>query len=89
MPKLSSSQGFRLHGTTRVELHSVRVLIVALVQALDALVRGHVDLVQALVALFQALIALFQAHPPQGGLVWMIKKQVVVQGLGSGLVGAV
>ena len=52
MPKLSRSQGFRLRGTNREELHSVRVLIVALVQALvdlvqalDALVRVHVDLV--------------------------------------------
>ena len=39
MQKLSRIQGFRLHGTNHVELHSVRVLIVALVQALDALVR--------------------------------------------------
>ena len=52
MPKLSCSQGFRLHDTNHVELHSVRVLIIALVQtlvdlvqALDALVWVHVDLV--------------------------------------------
>ena len=52
MPKLSHSRGFRLHGRDCVELYSVRVLIVALVQALvdlvqalDALVRVHVDLV--------------------------------------------
>ena len=52
MPKLSHSQGFCLHGTNCVELHSVRVLIVALVQALVDLVQAlevlvwvHVDLV--------------------------------------------
>ena len=52
MPKLSHSQGFRLHGTNHVEIHPVRVLIVTLaqalvdlVQALDAFVRVHVDLV--------------------------------------------
>ena len=52
MPKLSRSQGFCLHGTNPVELHSVRVMIVALVQALvdlvqalDVLVQVHVDLV--------------------------------------------
>ena len=52
MPKLSRSRGFRLHGRDRVELYSVRVLIVALVQALvdlvqalDSLVWVHVDLV--------------------------------------------
>ena len=51
MPKLSYSQRFRLHGTHCMELHTVRVLIVALVQALvdliqalDALVWVHVDL---------------------------------------------
>ena len=44
MPKLSRSQGFLLPGTNLVELHLVRVLIVALVQAL-------VDLIQALDAL--------------------------------------
>ena len=52
MLKLSCSQGFHLHGTNRMELHWVGVLIVALVQpcadlvqALGALVRVHVDLV--------------------------------------------
>ena len=55
-------------------LLSIRVLIVALVQA-------HVALVQTLVALVQALVALVQAHPLQGGLIWV--------GPGSGLVGAV
>ena len=52
MPKLSHNQGFHLHGNNRMELHLVRVLIVALVQALfdlvqalDALVWVHVDLV--------------------------------------------
>ena len=52
MPKLSRSQGFRLHGKNCVELHFVRVLIVALVQscvdlvqARDALVQVHLDLV--------------------------------------------
>ena len=46
MLKLSRSQGFCLHGTNCVELHLVRVLIVALVQAL-------IDLVKALDSLFQ------------------------------------
>ena len=52
MLKLSRSQGFCLHGTNCVELHLVRVLILALVQAIvdmvqaiDALVWVHVDLV--------------------------------------------
>ena len=52
MPKLSCSQGFRLHGTNRAELHLVRVLIIARVQALvdqvqalDPLFLVHVDLV--------------------------------------------
>ena len=45
-------------------------------------------LVQAHVDLIQTLVALVQAHPPQGGLIWMVKRQVVV-GPGSGLVGAV
>ena len=69
MPQLARSQGFRLHGRDRVELYLVRVLIVALVQALvdlvqalDALVRVHVDLVKA-------LVALFQAHPSQEGVI--------------------
>ena len=64
MMKLSFSQGFSLHGTNRVELLSVRILIVALVQALDALVR--------------VFVALFLANLPQGGLIWMVKRQVVV-----------
>ena len=70
MPKLSRSQGFRLYGTNRVELHSVRFLIVALVQALDDLVHALDVLDRVHVDLFQALVALFQAHPPQGGLIW-------------------
>ena len=41
----------------------------------------HVDLLQALFALFQALNA-------QGGLKWMVRRQVVV-GPWTGLVGAV
>ena len=51
-------------------------------------VQAHVDLVQALIALVQALVALVQAHPPQGGLIWVVRRQVVV-GPGSRLVGAV
>ena len=58
-----------------------RVLVVALVQALVALVQAHVDLVQA-------LVALVQTHPPQGGLIWLVRQQVVM-GPGSGLVEAV
>ena len=78
-----------------MELCSVRILIVDLVQALVSLVQAHVDMVQALVALVQthvdlvqALVALVQAHPPQGGLIWVVRTQVWV-GPGSGLVGAV
>ena len=59
----------------------VRVLIVALVQALDALVWVHVDLAKA-------LVALFQAHPHQEGLIWTVSRQVVL-GPGAGLIGAV
>ena len=59
----------------------IRVLVVALVQALADLDKAHVDLVQA-------LVALVQTHPPQGGLIWLVRRQVVM-GPGSGLVGAV
>ena len=38
LTKLSQSQGFRLRGTNREELLAIRVLSVALVQALVALV---------------------------------------------------
>ena len=40
------------------------------------LVQAHVDLVQA-------LVDLVQAHPPQGGLIWVVRRQVEV-GPGSG-----
>ena len=73
MTKLSCSQGFHLCGTNRQYLLAIRVLVVALVQALFALVQTHVDLVQALVALVQA----------QGGLIWVVRRQAVV-GRGSG-----
>ena len=83
-------------------LHSVRILIVSLVQdfvdlvrALVVHVQAYVDLVQALVTLVQAhddlvqaLVTLVQAHPPQGGLISVARRQVVV-GPGYGLVGAV
>ena len=95
MKKLSCSQGFRLRGTYCEELLAISVLIIALVQALVGLVQAHVDLVQALVALVQALVALVQAlfslvqvHPTQGGLIWLVRRQVVV-GPGSGLVVSV
>ena len=70
MTKLSCTQGFRLQGTNREELLSMRVLV-----------QAHVDLVQG-------LVALVQAHPPLGGLIRVVKRQVVVWP-GSGLVGAV
>ena len=54
---ISRSQGFRLRGTNRKELLVIRVLVVALVQALADLDKAHVDLVQA-------LVALVQTHPP-------------------------
>ena len=60
--KLSRSQGFPLHGTNHEELLSIRVLVVALVQALVDLVQALVALVQAHVDLVQALVALNQAH---------------------------
>ena len=41
-------------------------------------------LFQAHVALVQALVSLVQAHPPQGGLIWVVRRQVIV-GPGSGL----
>ena len=99
MTKLSLSQGFRLRGRNQEELLLMRVLVQAhvdLVQAFVALVQAHVDLVQALVALFvqahvdlvQVLVALVQANPPQGGLIGVVSRQVVV-GPGFGLVGAV
>ena len=81
MTKLSRSQVFRLSITNLEELLAIRVLDVALVQALVALVQAHVDLVQA-------LVALVQVHPPQGGLILVVWRQVVVEP-GSGLVGAV
>ena len=90
MTKLSRSQGFRLRGTNCEELLLMRVLVQAhvdLVQALVALVQAYVNLVQALVDLVQALVALVQAHLPQGGFIWVVRRQVVVPG--SGLVGAV
>ena len=65
---------FRGPGKNHVELRSLKILIVSIVQAL-------VDLVQT-------LVALVQAHPPQGGLILVVKRQVVV-GPGSGLVGSV
>ena len=46
-----------------------------------------VALVQALVVLVQTLVALVQAHPTLGGLIWVVKRQVVV-GPGSGSVCA-
>ena len=58
MTKLSRSQVFRLSITNLEELLAIRVLDVALVQALVALVQAHVDLVQT--------------HPPQGGLIWLL-----------------
>ena len=68
MTKLSRiSQGFRLRGKNCEELLAIRVLVVALVQA---------------------LVALVQAHPPQGGLVCVVRKQIVV-GTGFGLFGSV
>ena len=48
-----------------------------MVQARVALVKAHVDLVLA-------RVAHVQAHPPQGGLIWVVKRQVVV-GPRSGL----
>ena len=72
-----------------MELCSRRILIVFLVQALVDLIQALVALVQARVDIVvQALDALVQTHPPQGGLVWVVRRQVVV-GPGSGLVGAV
>ena len=72
--KLSRSQGFRLRGTNREELLSIRVIV-----------QAHVDVVQALVALFQvhvdlvqALVALVQAHLPPEGLIWVVMGQFVV-----------
>ena len=62
--------------------------LVDLVQALVALVQAYVHQIYTLVALFQALVPLVKAHPPQGGLIWLVRRPVVV-GLGSGLVGAV
>ena len=40
------------------------------------------------VALVKALVDLVQTHPPQGGLIWLVRQQVV-KGPGSGLVGSV
>ena len=55
------------------------------------LVQSHVDRVRALVALVQAsvvlvldLVDLVLAHPPQGGLIWVVSRQVVLgPGFGS------
>ena len=71
-----------------MEIRSVRFLIVSLVQALVALVQALVALLQAYVDLVQALSALVQAQPPQRGLIWVVRRQVVV-GPESGLVVAV
>ena len=79
MTKISCSQGFGLLSTNCEELLLMRVLV-----------QGHVELVQALVALVQAHVDLVLAQPPQGGLIWMVRRQIVeVVGSGSGLVGAV
>ena len=59
----------------------MRVLIVALVQVLF-------DLVQVLVDLVQVHVDLVQAQPPQRGLIWLVRRQVLVRP-GSGLVGTV
>ena len=61
---------------------------VALVQAFVALVQAFVAIVQAHIDLVQALVALVQAHPPQGMLIWLVRRHVVVWP-GSWLVGAV
>ena len=81
--------------TNHKELLAIRVMVVALVQALVnlvqalvALVLAHVDQVQGLVTMVQALVPLVQAHPPQGWLIWLERRQVVVEP-GSGLVGSV
>ena len=42
------------------------------------LVQAHVGLVQALVALVQVLVDLVKAHSPQGGLLAVVSRQVVV-----------
>ena len=55
---------------------------------LNSQVQAHVALDLALVALVQALVSLFQAHPPQGGLIRVVWRQVVV-GPGSALAEAV
>ena len=84
MTNLSCSQGFCLCGTNSEEILSIRVLVVAPVQALVDLVQALV-LVQAHVDLVLALVALVQAHPPQGGLLCVVKRQIVV-GHGSGFI---
>ena len=71
-----------------MELRSVRIQIVSLVQALVDVVQDLAAFVQAHVDLVQALVALVWAHPPQGGLIWVVRRKVVV-GPGSGLVEAV
>ena len=50
--------------------------------------QAHVELVQAHVNLVHDLVALVQAHPTQGGLIWVVRRKVVM-GPGSGSVGAV
>ena len=69
-------------------VQSVIILIVNLVQALADLIKALVALFQADDDLVQALVALVQAHPSQGGLIWVVRRQVE-GGPGSWLVGAV
>ena len=69
-------------------LLTVHTLIHYLVQSYVDRVRALVALVQAPVDLVPTLVDLFQAHPPQGGLISVVSRQVVV-GPGFGLIGAV
>ena len=78
---IAGNNKVRLRGTNHVELRLVRILIVSLVDLVQALV----TFVQALVDLVQNLVVLVHAHSPQGGL---IRRQVTVRP-GSVLVGAV
>ena len=52
------------------------------------LFQAHVDLVGALVALVQVLVDMVRAHSPQGGLLSVVSRQVVV-GPNLGLIGSV
>ena len=88
MTTLSRIQGFRLCGTNRKELLTIRVLVGALVLALVNLVQALVALVKAHADLVQALVVLVHPHPPQGELIWLVRRQVVM-GPGFGLVGPV